>query len=183
MPSRSRQELSTRLTDFDELIEARDAICPDGAGRPAKRRGAAVVRSSVVLLAASFEAYVEEVYESAVDLLFAAAPPADRKKLKDDTSGRLNNATVFKVNRLFFNIGIPWIMHNQRVRWQKFTNQSVRDALDGMVNARNSIAHGEVISVRKPTAVRWRGFVERLADRIDSIVGDHVHQQTGIAHW
>ena len=78
MPSQSRQELTNRLTDFDELIHARNTICPIGAGRPAKRKGAAVIRSSVVLLSASFEAYVEEVYEATVDLIFARASQADR---------------------------------------------------------------------------------------------------------
>ena len=183
MPSQSRHELTNRLADFDELIHARDAICPAGAGRPAQRRGAAVIRSSVVLLAASFEAYVEEVYDAAVDLIFAGASQADRDQLKEDTSRRLNIASVFKVNRLFFNIGIPWIMQHNQVHWQKFSNQSVRDTLDELVRTRNRIAHGNLVSVRKPTAVKWRGFVERLADQIDAIVGTHVTQRTGNAPW
>jgi len=100
-----------------------------------------------------------------------------------DTSGRLNNGTAFKVNRLFFNIGIPWIMNSQQVCWQKLANQRVRDTLDEIVRTRNRIAHGCLMSVRKPIAVSWRGVVERLADCLDSVVGAHVAQRSGNAAW
>ena len=78
MPSQHRIELDTRLKDFDELMLARDLVCPDGRGRDRERQGAAILRSGVVLLSAAFEAYVEEVYDEAVDLVFAHATQGER---------------------------------------------------------------------------------------------------------
>ena len=39
MLSQARKELNLRLKDFDEIMTARDAICPANAGRPAKKQG------------------------------------------------------------------------------------------------------------------------------------------------
>ena len=183
MPSKPREELDTRLKDFDELMLARDLVCPDGRGRSQERQGAAILRSSVVLLSAAFEAYVEEVYDEAVDLVFAQVTQGERNTLKNDTSGNLHNATTSKVNRLFFNLGIPWIMHHRRVRWQKFSNESVREDLNRIVKTRNAVAHGESPYIRKATVIRWKGVIERLADRIDAIVAGHVEEQTGARPW
>ena len=183
MSSQARTELTRRLKDFDEIMAARDTICPVNAGRPAQKKGAALIRSAVVMLAGAFEGYIEDVFDAAVDLIYAQESADDRKALKKDTSGSLNNASVFKVNRLFFNLGLPWIMQHQEVRWQKFTNSKVRETLGKLVTARNSIAHGGTKSVSKPTAKKWKGCVERLADRIDAIVAEHVESQTGNRPW
>ncbi|WP_146444155.1 HEPN domain-containing protein [Botrimarina colliarenosi] len=183
MSSQARTDLTRRLKDFDEIMTARDTVCPANAGRPAQKKGAALIRSAVVMLAASFEGYIEEVFDAAVDLIHANETEADRKTLKKDTSGSLNNASVFKVNRLFFNLGLPWIMQHRDVRWQKFTNAKVQETLGKLVTARNSIAHGGSKTVSKLTAKKWKGCVERLADRIDVIVSDHVQSQTGNRPW
>lgn len=183
MPSQPRTELDNRLKDFDELMLARDLVCPDGRGRKRERQGAAILRSSVVLLSAAFEAYVEEVYEEAVDLVFATVSSGQRNALKNDTSGNLHNATTAKVDRLFFHLGLPWIMRHQRIRWQKFSNDKVRSELDRIVRTRNEVAHGKSPHIRKSTAKRWKGVIERLADRIDAIVASHVESQTGARPW
>ena len=183
MLSQARQELSLRLKDFDEIIKGRDAICPPNPGEPAQRQGSAIVRAAVVMLAAAFEGDVEDVFDAAVDLIHAGELEADRKTFKKDTSGSMNTANTFKVNRLFFNLGIPWIMKHNSVRWQKFTNQSVRDTLDKIVSARNSIAHGGKKSVRKSTATKWKGCIEKLSDRIDSIVADRIESETENRPW
>jgi hypothetical protein len=69
MPSQALVALKSRLRDVDEILAARDAICPAGAGRPAQRKGAAVLAGGTVLLAAVFEGYVEHLYELSVDIL------------------------------------------------------------------------------------------------------------------
>jgi hypothetical protein len=135
-------ELDRRLQDFNELMQARDAICPSDAGRPAQRQGAAIIRSSVVMLSAAFEAYVEEIYETAVDIIFASTSDASRNTLKNDTSRKLHNASTFKVDRLFFNVGLPWIMQTSSIRWRKFSNKSVQAELNKIIKTRNAIAHG-----------------------------------------
>ncbi len=136
-----------------------------------------------MLLAAAFEAYVEDVYDLAVDRIFVAATPEQRKALKKQTSGRLNNADVDKVNFLFFHVGIPWIMGHRKMHWQKFGNDAVQKTLKRLVETRNSNAHGKPKAVRKPTAVAWRGFVARLADRIDEVVADRVEEKTSVRPW
>lgn len=164
MPSQALSTLKVRLHEVDEVVQARDAICPTGAGRPARRRGAAVVRAGTVLLAALFEGYVEDVFDDAVDLLYSSGTDDKRKSLKENTSGKLNNAGPYKVNMLFFNLGIPWIMASNQVRWQGFNNAAVEKALQDLITARNRIAHGSSFSVRKISLVAWRSQIERLAE-------------------
>lgn len=63
MPSAANLKLKKRLLEIDEVILARDAICPAGAGKPALQKGTAVIKAGTTLLAAVFEAFVEELYE------------------------------------------------------------------------------------------------------------------------
>jgi hypothetical protein len=123
------------------------------------------------------------VNDLAVDHLYAGYPVADRDALKESTSERNHNANVFKVNALYFNVGIPWVMHHAHIHWQKFSNQRVRETLNELSTARNRIAHGQLATARKPTAQKWRNFVERLAYRLDQIVGDEIESKTGAQPW
>ena len=183
MSSIARTELNRRLKDFDELMHARDQVCPNGAGRPAQRQGQAIVHGSVVLLSAAFEAFVEELYEEAVDVVYAHADPSDILQLKKNTSHRMNNADTFKVNHLFFNIGIAWIMKMRRIRWQKFSNSKVQKTLNKMIEARNAVAHGKNPGLRKSQAVNWRSFVERLSDRLELTVADELERWGYTRPW
>lgn len=183
MPSQPLQTLKIRLRDIDEVLAARDAICLPGAGRPAKRRGAAVIAGGTVLLAALFEGYLEALYEVAVDLLYAAQPAADRTKLKEFTSEKNNNANVHQVNTLFFYLGIPWAMSHPSVHWQKCTNASVRGRLAAISKARNKLAHGGTHAVTKPMLKSWRDFIGRLAEKLDVVAADHIEEQTGNRPW
>lgn len=183
MPSHHLADFKKKLNDFDEIISARDAICPSGAGRPAKRKGAAVVRGAVVLLAAAFEAYVEDVFDEIVDKIYSAQSDADRKALKKETSGRLNNASVWKINLLYASVGHPWIMRDISFRWQKFTNKSVQKTLDEIIEARNKIAHRGVFTVRRDRAIKWRNFLDRLTDKFDDRAKSIIQDQTGAAPW
>jgi hypothetical protein len=183
MPSQALNDLKTRLRDVDEILSARDAICPTGAGRPAQRKGAAVLAGGTVLLAALFEGFVEDLYEVSVDKLFATYPAADRQNLKKHTSERNHNANVHQVNNLFFYIGLPWVMSHPNVHWKKFNNASVQARLGKLSKARNELAHGQHHSVTKPQLKAWREFVERLAEKLDSIAFNHILASTGAAPW
>lgn len=182
MPSDANLKLRKRLLEIDEVISARDAICPAGAGKPALKKGAAVIKAGVTLLAAVFEAFVEELYEKSLDLLHPTLI-AEVKELKKHTSEKNNNANNHQVNNLFFYAGIPWIMQSPKVRWQKFSNKKVRDTLGALSSARNKIAHGGVHAVRKNELVFWRDFIGRLADRLDVVSADHIEKQTGVRPW
>jgi hypothetical protein len=105
MPSKPLSDLQERLKDIDEILSARDAICPTGAGRPAQRKGAAVIAGGTVLLSALFEGFVEELFELTVDQLYASTPAGTRNTLKEHTSRKNNNANVHQVNTLFFYLG------------------------------------------------------------------------------
>ncbi len=183
MPSKPLTDLKVRLKDVDELLAARDAICPAGAGRPALRKGAAVIAGGTVLLSALFEGFIEELYNLSVDTLFATYPVADRTNLKNFTSEKNNNANVHQVNTLFFYLGIPWVMTHPKVHWKKFTNASVRERLGKLSKARNELAHGKTHSVTKPQLKAWRDFIERLAEKLDVIAADHIETKTGVRPW
>jgi len=135
------------------------------------------------LLSAAFEAYVEDVFDQAIDSLYAAQPEGDRKALKKETSGKLNNASSWKVNLLYATIGLPWIMSDPTFHWQKFTNASVQKTLEDVITARNRIAHRGLFSVRRDTAVKWRGFLEKLTERFDDRIKAYLLQRTGAAPW
>lgn len=140
MPSKPLTDLKVRLKDIDEVLAARDAVCPTGAGRPAQRKGAAVIAGGTVLLSALFEGFVEELYELSVDTLYISTPVAERNNLKSHTSQKNNNANVHQVNTLFFYLGIPWVMAHRKVHWRKCGNASVQDKLKRLSKARNELA-------------------------------------------
>jgi hypothetical protein len=182
MPSPANAKLKLRLLEISEVISARDAICPAGAGKPAKAKGAAVIRAGTTLLSAVFEAFVEELYEKSLDILHPSLV-SEVKELKKHTSEKNNNANNHQVNNLFFYVGIPWIMLSAKVRWRKFSNSKVRETLGKLSNARNKIAHGGSHSVTKKQLVAWKDFISRLADRLDLVVADHIEKQTGMRPW
>jgi len=183
MPSQAASTLAERLKDFDEILAARNHFCPKGAGRPAQRKGRALLRAGTVMLAAALEAYAEDIFDAGVDLVFAAATEDERKSLRKNTSERLNNASVFKVNLLYFNLGMPWVMQSAKLRWRNCTNESVRATLDAIITARNQIAHGADAGVTKPKAKRWRNFADQFPKKFDEIVADHIEARTGARPW
>lgn len=182
MPSDANNKLKKRLIEIDEVISARDAICPAGAGKPALRKGGAVLNAGTTLLAAVFEGFVEELYEKSLDLLHPTLT-AEVKELKKHTSEKNNNANNHQVNNLFFYVGIPWIMMSSKIRWKKFSNKTVRETLANLSTARNKIAHGGSHSVTKKQLVFWRQFIERLAEKLDIVVADHIEKETGVRPW
>lgn len=183
MPSNAYQDLISRLKDIDEIIAARDAICPANAGRPAQRKGAAVINGGTVLLSAIFEGFVEDLYDAAVDILYASAPAADRKKLKENTSAKNHNANIHQVNNLFFYVGIPWIMSHNSICWQKYSNTKIQETLGHLSKARNQLAHGSHHKVLKKNLVFWKYFIERLSLKLDEIVALEIESRTGKRPW
>lgn len=183
MASPHLAKLKQRLQEVDEIIAARDAICPSNAGRPAKKQGAAVISGGTVLLAALLEGYLEELFEDCLDTLYSNIPTNERNNLKNRTSRRNNSANPNQVNTPFFYLGVPWVMQSDRLRWRKMSNRDVRERLQALSKARNQLAHGGSRSVRKQTLVSWRRFVERLAERLDEIAANHIAAELGLRPW
>jgi hypothetical protein len=177
MPSTALTELKTRLADVDELILAHTFVTGGGAGRPARRQGAAITRAGVVLLAAAMEAFVEDLFVESGELIFVAVPPADRQKLYDQTSKKLNNADTLKTNILYFNLGCPWILGG--IKWKKFSNNTFVSSLNKLVENRNQIAHGKRPNVTLPQLRRWKTMLEGYAPRLESAVATHIEKMTG----
>lgn len=79
--STTLEKLQTRLADVTELLAAHVALTGGGRGKPAARQGAALTRAGIIMLAAAFEAFVEDIFEEVAPLIFPdLADPGDRKK-------------------------------------------------------------------------------------------------------
>lgn len=176
MATKARMELETRLNDVDELILAHGVITGGRRGRPVLRQGAAITRAGVVLLSAATEAFVEDLFEEAAPKIFRGMSEADFTKLFKNTSRRLNNADVFKTEMLYFNLGMPWAL--KEIKWQKFSNDSLRTELDKLIRARGGIAHGRATPVRLQTLKRWKNMVEMLAPRFERKVAEFIYAST-----
>jgi hypothetical protein len=178
MPSTANADLMLRLRDVAEIIAAHEALTGGGRGRPALRQGAAITRAGIVLLAAATEAFVEDLFEEAAGLVFVGMPAADLQKLFNNTSKRLNNADVHKVELLFFNLGMPWALRN--MSWKKFSNPTLRADLNALIQTRNRIAHGDnTEALRLASLRRWKNMIEMFASRFETKVADHVQTTTG----
>jgi len=179
LTSQARLELETRLRDVDELISAHGALTGGTPGRPKERQGAAVTRAGVVLLAAATEAFVEDLFEESARLLWPKAGKRQLDDLFEKTTRRLNNANVANTQLLLFNLGLPWAL--DRVRWQNFPNATFKKSLDGLISARNKIAHGEQPGVRLGQLRRWRRMVAHYGERLERLLGEHIETVVGKA--
>lgn len=177
MPSNARTNLIVALKDVDEIIAAHVAVTGGGRGKPAMRQGAAVTRSGVVVLAAAFEAFIEDLFEEAADVVYDGWTAAQRKELFEQTTERLNNASVFKTNFLYFNLGIPWVFNG--IRWKKFSNARVKEEVGRLVTSRNKVGHGERPAIRLATLRYWRNMIEMLAPRFEAHVSAEVSRVCG----
>jgi hypothetical protein len=177
MPSNARNKLSNALKDVDELVKAHETVTGGGRGRPRQRQGAAISRAGIVLLAAAFEAFVEDLFEEAADVVYQGWTVDERKAFLKQTARRLNNADVFKTNYLYFNLGIPWVFRD--IKWQKFANKTLVREINEMVDTRNKVAHGRQPAIRLVTLRYWKRMVENLAPRFETKVSAEVKRLSG----
>lgn len=90
----------------------------------------------------------------------------------------MNNADSAKTNALYSQLGLPWVLES--IRWQKFSNESFIDSLDGLVSMRNKIAHGRAPKRALLAEVKaWRRMTEKYAERLEHVVADHIESMTG----
>lgn len=175
MPSNAFQELQERLKDVKELVKAHGALT--GVERGRRHEGAAITRAGVVLLAAATEAYVEELFDESADLIFAVMTQDELSRFKKATSGRLNNADVYKIELLYFNLGCPFVLKN--IKWQKCSNDTFKEELNRLIKARNQIAHGKMPTLNLSSLRKWKRMIDNFAPRLQDRLRDHVEEMTG----
>ena len=188
MPSIARQQLGDRLADVDELIAAHGFVTGGGRGAPpvvnGRRQGRALVRAGIVLQCAAAEAFVVDIFEEAAAHLYNTMTPDDLKRLAKETSRKLHTASIYNIETLFFNIGIPFVMSD--ITWQGMSDDNFTKSFNGLIEARNSIAHGRhykdgagnVIPVRLQLLRRWRSMVANFSARFERIVREHIERSS-----
>lgn len=132
-------------------------------------------RAAVLMLCAHFEGYVEDVMREALTALNAdidAAPLV----------AGFHNPWPDRIDDLFAFLGMS--KPSRAVSWQRASNASVRENLEGMVRTRNRIAHGTTgVSVHKGDVTRYRKYVEGFATRFDRQVRAQVRSLVGTYPW
>lgn len=132
-------------------------------------------RAAVVMLAAHFEGYLEDVFREAFLALPGGLDPAH-------VVSRFSNPSPTNINKLFSVIGMT--KPTTSVRWQGASNESVLRNLNGLVETRHRIAHGVLgVPVYKQEVERYRRYVEGFSRRFDGLVGDRIEQATGARPW
>jgi hypothetical protein len=179
MASAALDELEIRLADVDELITAHGTLTGHRRGRPIESQGGALTRGGVLLLYAATELFVENLFEEAAAILFARMTPGQRETLINSTSRRLNSASPFNIEMLYFNLGMRWVLSD--IRWNKFSNAKFRKALNNLVAKRHELAHGRWSSAVRLQSLRaWLAMVRRFAPRLEQRVSDELLAATGM---
>jgi hypothetical protein len=173
MASSAFASFTAALASVDEVMNA-----APGPGRPRLGHTGAVVKGGLVHLTAALEGYVEAVFEEATRALWPAWPSNQYKSFFKSTVGRFNNAHEFNTNRLFFNLGMAWIV--QQISWQHFPNASVVKLLEDTYRDRGAISHGSAVAkLTLPRLRVRRDLIERYARELDHQIAIEVAARTG----
>lgn len=177
MPSNAFGVFTNSLATVDEILSA-----APGPGRPHLGHTGAVVKGALVHLTAALEGYVEAVFEESARALWPNWTAGEYKALFDMTTDKFQNAHEFNTNRLFFNLGFPWIVST--VSWQGFPNASVRGLLADLYRDRGAVAHGRGLArLTKPEMHRRRDLVARYVRELDASISALIGGRVGAAPW
>lgn len=186
MPSPARTTLNQNLTNITELRAAYTSLTGGGRGAPpianGQRQGAAVTRAGVVLLAASFEAFVEDLFEQCLPYIFPTLTQGQMDALISQSSRRMHNADCAKIEHLYEYASLPNCLDG--IQWQRFGNTALRRNINQFVHIRNCIAHGGALTVSKNNNAPfnlvhkklgdWRRMVENFAPRFEQKISNHI---------
>ncbi len=169
------------LTYVDELISVRQVQHGGARGAPKRvedgsREGASINRSSIVLLSALLQSYIQEVFETAAKQALPALA-ADHvwesywKQMKG-----WGNPSADNIMNLFLKIGIHDVLNG--LSWQNCKNSLIRSRLNQLNHVRNSIAHGSTAlrvnnaeySLTLAKVKTFRNFAEAFAARFENHV-------------
>lgn len=164
MTSQALTGFQSNLVIVDEVFQA-----APGPGSPRKGHKGAVVAASCVLLTSTFEGYVEALFLQGADARWPKWTSAESNSFVALTTDNFHNATQFNTNRLFCNLGIPWIVNG--IRWAHYSNASVCSTVSSILRDRGTIAHSGTVPRLSMPQMRVRcQFVERYANHLDSRV-------------
>jgi hypothetical protein len=167
------------LNDVDEILRAHAALRPAGPGAPpivnGARVGTSLLRAATTLLSSAIQTEVEETFKEALPLTFDHFSPNERADFWESTCKGWGNPNPANIKRLFFRIGFPDVLSG--LRWQKCTNDRVRDVLDTVNQVRNRVAHGQPVTVNghafrltRPVVSGWRNFAGVFIQRFRPFV-------------
>lgn len=164
------------LGALDEVIRARRTLHGGAVGAPrlladGSREGGALNKACVVLLTASLQAYIEEVFVECSVLAFGDFEEPQAKRYRK-TWDRWGNPSPDNIVNLFRRLGVDDIFHE--FSWQGQSTATLKANLNTMNQVRNRIAHGDEIRVdgnpfqlTLNRIVRWRNIAERFGERFD----------------
>ncbi|HMN94743.1 MAG TPA: HEPN domain-containing protein [Hydrogenophaga sp.] len=190
MASTALTNLSARLKDIDQLLNAHTAITKfQKAERAAQNAGGqlaqvaevfnalvtdpgpgkpkevdAINRAAFVLSMAHFQGFVDELHAELGAIMLkgkADDPVAVIKLVKPPRS----NPHVNVINQMFSGIGVYELMDS--INWQKCDNKTVKSRLTGYLETRNKIAHGSKESITKGKVSQLKQFIELLAGKLE----------------
>lgn len=190
MASTALTNLSARLKDIDQLLNAHTAITKfKKAERAAQNAGGqlaqvaevfnalvtdpgpgkpkevdAINRAAFVLSMAHFQGYVDELHAELGAIMLkgkAVDPAAVIKLVKPPRS----NPHVNVINQMFSGIGVYELMDS--INWQKCDNKTVKSRPTGYLETRNKIAHGSKESITKGKVAQLKQFIELLAAKLE----------------
>lgn len=176
--------LEAVLIDAEELVAAHANLCTGERGR--QYGLGAINRAIVVMCAAAWEAYVEEIVREAINSLIpptgsaGTAWPALNANAKNEIK-RFNNPNSQNVrNLLHKTLALPDVTNSWY--WQNCSTRKAVSALDDFLKTRHETAHGENPrpTVHNKYTVRLISLVRNLAKRTDVTIASHLASTHGI---
>lgn len=178
------------MADVRELQTAHGQMRTGERGRQWGLAG--INRGAVALILSAWEAYVEDVALECVDALRPATPPANAL-WPHDAWPALRASTVSKAQQLhtpsaqnvrnLFRSAIGLTDVTASWVWRGCSNATALTKFDGLLTMRHRIVHG---AVPRPNVqykyVLWAQlFVERVVERTDEVLRDHLVTNLGVA--
>lgn len=206
MTSNALKNLTTRLKDIDQLLNAHTAITKfkkaeqaaqnaggqlaqvaqvfnalvtdPGPGKP--KEVDAINRAAFVLSMAHFQGFVDELHAELGSIMLkgkAVNPAAVIKLVKPQRS----NPHVNVINQMFAGIGVYELM--ELLSWQKCDKKTVKSRLTGYLETRNKIAHGSREPITKGKVSQLKQFIELLAAKLDDEASSKATLTLGKKPW
>ncbi len=206
MSSNARENLTVRLTDIDQLLEAHkaitkfkraeaaaqrtggaladvsrvfDALITDpGPGKP--KEVDAINRAAFVLLCSHLQGFIDDLHKEAANYVLSGRVQDIDKTIKL-IKPRNANPHVDIIETMFSGLGMYDLM--QGLSWQKCANSTVKERLKNYIIDRNKIAHGAEMNVSKAKVQQFKKYVRTLADKLDQAVAQEINRITGTQPW